>query len=301
MNIAVILTCFNRREKTQESLRHLYAARDYCNSHSGEDKIALAIYLTDDGCTDGTAEAVEALCKGEKLYISRSEGNLYWAKGMCLSWRKALENNEKWDYFLLLNDDTDMMEDCFKLLFDANEYCKKQWGREGIVSGITCDKTDEGKITYGGRIWTNYLLGKDMLLEPKGVPQRCDKANSNIMLVSKEVVDEIGIFFDGFVHGVADYDYSMRAVSKGLPVVVTSKVCGKCDYDHHSEEDIKKKILSMTFAERKAYFENPLHSSADVLLLKKRNTPSRFLLGYIGRMLNLYFPKFYYGISAIRG
>ena len=49
--IAVLLTVFNRREKTIECLKNLFA-QDIPAEYS------IMVYLTDDGCTDGTPEAV---------------------------------------------------------------------------------------------------------------------------------------------------------------------------------------------------------------------------------------------------
>ena len=54
MKIAVLMTCYNRREKTLACLDALQKT----SVSSGD--IQLSIYLTDDGCSDGTAEAVRA-------------------------------------------------------------------------------------------------------------------------------------------------------------------------------------------------------------------------------------------------
>ncbi len=49
--IAVLITCFNRRELTLRCLRSLFAQRT-------PDGYALNVFLTDDGCSDGTGDAV---------------------------------------------------------------------------------------------------------------------------------------------------------------------------------------------------------------------------------------------------
>lgn len=300
MKIATIITCFNRKDKTTRCLECLFASLDEYNSDKENEQIELAIYLTDDGCTDGTADAVRNVCKDRELHIIQGNGHCYWAGGMRLAWRKALEEADRWDFYLLLNDDTFMNVDCIETLIKTHHYCIKEYGKAGICSGITCDTKEKNIITYGGYVWTNYMLGLADIVRPNGAPQRCDMANSNIMLVSHEVVEKIGIFYDGFIHGAADYDYSMQARKKGFPVLVTDKICGLCDYDHHSDEQIKEKILSMNLRQRKDYFANPLHSNHDTMLHKRRNTPQRFVLGYIGRMLNLYVPRLYYFVSDIR-
>lgn len=301
MNIATIITCFNRKEKTLRCLRSLFMAIDEYNAGKEESmQINNFVFLTDDGCTDGTADAIMTEYKERNIDITHGTGKCYWAGGMGLAWRKALKKENKWDFFLLLNDDTYVNESCFDILLETHRYCLSSFNRPGIYSGITCDTVDSSKITYGGYVWTNYFLGHDLLLTPTGIPQLCDKANCNIMLVDASVTKEIGIFWDGYQHSCADYDYSMTARRHKIPVLVTSELCGECEYDHHSEEGIKQKILGMTFSQRKEYFSHPLHSSKDVLRLKRRNTPLRYPIGVIGSFLNLYCPKLYYLLSGIR-
>ena len=53
--IAVLLTVFNRKDKTLECLKHLYVQNGIGVHYDIE------VYLTDDGCTDGTPEAVNSL------------------------------------------------------------------------------------------------------------------------------------------------------------------------------------------------------------------------------------------------
>ena len=87
ISIAVILTCFNRKEKTVQCLRHLFAAASQYNTgHADGEEVHLSIFLTDDGCTDGTADAVKEECEGQELHIIQGDGKCYWAGGMRLAW-----------------------------------------------------------------------------------------------------------------------------------------------------------------------------------------------------------------------
>jgi GT2 family glycosyltransferase len=301
INIATILTCYNRREKTVHCLQNLFEAIDAYNAESEYDEpLHTEIFLTDDGCTDGTADAVQQVCRGRELHIVKGNGQCFWAGGMRLAWSEAMKQQEKWQYFLLLNDDTFVNKECFKYLLEAHKYSLSTYGKAGIYSGITCDTQDKSIISYGGYVWTNYLLGKHKILTPTGSPQPCDKANSNIMLVHASVVKSQGIFFEGYTHNAADYDYSIHAVKHGFPVLVTSSVCGTCDYDHFSEEEKKSKLMNMTLKERKAYFNHPLHSMHDTLVYTRRNLPVRYIMCCVGRFLNLYCPRVYYILSDKR-
>ena len=300
VNLAVLLTCHNRKDKTTRCLCSLKESIQYYNSQN-DDQLVLEIFLTNDGCTDGTVEAAQAVLPDEvSLHVIKGDGNLFWAGGMRLCWREALKRHSEWDYYLLINDDTVMMENLFEELFNAQEYVKEKYSVEGIVSGITCATDDTSKLTYGGDVWVNRFLGTTRRLTPNGKPQMCDFTNANILLVPTKVVDKIGIFIDEFQHGKADYDYSNTARKTGIPVVLTAHFCGCCDYDHIDEKAVARKVTSMNLKERKAYFSCPIHSIRDYLLLVKRTAPMRYPMALFGRMLNLYFPKLYYRLSLRR-
>lgn len=64
MKIAILLTCHDRKEKTLKCLHSLYST--YKNYDT---------YLVDDGCTDGTPEAVMATF--HNVHIIKGNGNLF--------------------------------------------------------------------------------------------------------------------------------------------------------------------------------------------------------------------------------
>ncbi len=299
MKIAVLLTCFNRKDKTISCLTSLYNALNLYNENN-ENKIEISIYLTDDGCTDGTGDEVRNNFSDKNINILQGTGNLYWAGGMRFAWNEALKKHKDWDFYLLLNDDTDLLDNLFKELLETHKYSLDNYKQAGIYSGITSSKSDNNKMTYGGDVWKNRFLGTTTRLKPVGKPQLCDITNANILLVSKEVVDKIGIFWDSYIHGRADYDYSNTARKKGIPVLLTANFCGKCDNDHKSSKEIANAVMKMSLSERKKYFSHPIHSNKDYLKYIRRNMPFRYPMVYLGRLLNVYLPKFYYKLNGIR-
>lgn len=265
-DIAVILTCFNRKAKTIACLEGLYSAQ---KAYS-DAEISLSVYLTDDGCTDGTSQAVRDTFKDKDINIMQGDGNMYWAGGMRFAWKEALKKKDKWDFYLLLNDDTTPMDNMFHELLNAHTYSLQTFGKPGVYSGVTCDIENPNVITYGGAVWVNRFLGTDRRVLPLGIPQIVDKTNANILMVAKAVTEKIGIFYKGYIHGAADYDYSIQAKKHGFTAFITANVCGKCERDHRNWSDERNKILKMNSVERKKYFSNPLHSSNDILTFKKR-------------------------------
>lgn len=299
MKIAVLLTCFNRKDKTISCLTSLYHALDVYNENI-EDKIDLFIYLTDDGCTDGTADAVRNNFANKNITILQGDGNLYWAGGMRFAWKEALKNHDIWDFYLLVNDDTTIGDTCFYDLMEVHQFSLEKYNKQGIYSGITCDPNNKEIITYGGRNVENFIAWRTKKIIPNGVPQLCDLTNANILLIPKSVVDKVGIFWDGYTHIGADFDYSIQCNKKNIPCYVTGRICGYCGFDHRNADEEKNKILSMTLSERKEYFNHPIHSSKDIIKFKKRNTPLRYPFVAIGRFLNLYFPRLYYALDNFR-
>lgn len=299
MKIAVIITCFNRKDKTLACLKGLYESQKEFNDTSKE-RVEIEVFLTDDGCTDGTSNAIRNYFADYKINILSGSGNLFWAGGMRLAWKEALKRHDEWDYYLLLNDDTTIDAQCINELMSSEAYSINEYKKKAIVSGITCSEDNPSIITYGGDIIQNKITGKLVRLGRSSKPQIVDLTNANILLVPKEVVDKIGIFYEGFKHGRADNDYSMLARRKGIPVLITPNVCGICDNDHKDTIKVHNKIINMSQKERTAYFNHPLHSNSDYLLLIRRNMPLRYPVAWIFRMLNTYCPKIYYRINRIR-
>lgn len=301
LNIAVIITCYNRKNKTIACLTHLFEACNSYNSFHTESPIILSIYLTDDACTDGTPEAVKNCCKSYDLHIIPGDGQCYWAGGMRLAWKEALKKRNKWAFYLLLNDDTLVTDNVFEELLNTHQYAIKTFGFSGIYSGITCDIYDKQKVTYGGELFANGKLTESKKVSSALFPQIVNQTNANILLVPKEIVDKFGIFDDGFIHGGADYDYSLRIGRKGFPVLVTSNICGKCKNDHLSGGEEIEKFISMPLADRKEYFKNPTHSDKDYLLYIRRNFPLKYIPCWILRKIRIYKPTLYRTICKKRG
>lgn len=291
------MTCFNRKEKTLSCLTSLFFAID-----TSELEIDASIYLTDDGCKDCTADAIRMTFPGKDITILQGDGTLYWAGGMRFAWKEALKKHGEWDFYLLLNDDVLLMPNVFEELFEAHRYALEHYGRSGVYSGIMCDTEDHSKMTYGGDIRTNGIITvKTTRLYPKGKPQACNVTNANVLLISRPVVDSIGILYKGYIHARADYDYAWMAGKHNFPVLLTSHFCGECTYDHWNTDYLKGKILLMNLHERRMYFRNPLHSNLDQIIFEWRTNPIRVPILILGRFLNIYFPTVYYYLKKVTG
>ena len=278
--VAVLLTCYNRKAQTIACLGSLFEATIPEDLH-------LDIYLTDDGSTDGTGDAVKELYP--RITLLKGSGNLFWAGGMRLAWTTALQT-KPYDAFLLINDDVRLQRDFMINLMKTEEYSLRKRGKTGIYCGTTVDGKS-GDVSYGGsRITTNHIVMRSKLLIPKNKPQECQIANANILWVSKEVVDQIGILDDRFSHGIADYDYSLRAHKENIPVYVAPNVCGICTDDHG--KSWKKGDLPLR--ERIAYLKSPKGLAYnEYLYYIRRHFPMFFPYSFVMLWMKTFFPFFW--------
>lgn len=205
--IAVLLTVFNRKEKTLKCLECLYA----CLPLKG---YAVDVYLTDDGCTDGTPEAIKE--QFAEVNIIHANGNLYWNRGMHTAWKKAAQTQE-YDFFLWLNDDTYLYENALEtLLSDSAEV-----GDQAIICGATCS-AETGEITYGGR-------NKGILTPPEGKMLACRYFNGNVVLIPRYVFKLLGNLDYYYSHALGDFDYGMRAGEAGIGIFQSARFIGTCE------------------------------------------------------------------------
>lgn len=300
VKIAVLLTCFNRKNKTINALRSLFEAeQDFINSTSL--KLQISIFLTDDGCTDGTVDAVRDVVGAHFCQIVKSDGNAFWAGGMRLAWNAALASGSGFDFYLLLNDDTSMKKDSFMQLMQTDAYSVKMFCKHGVYTAFVSDPEDEKLITYGAKVYKNSFLHGAVDLQPTGQPLLCNMPNANILLVSKEVVDKIGILDEKYVHGAADWDYGMKASRAGYPVLTTSGVCGYCEFDHDKGTEEEAKVLKMSVNDRKRFILRPTYYYSDGLRFSYRYNRTKYYLSKFIYYIFVYIPSLYYYIFKKRG
>lgn len=239
MKIAVIITCYNRKEKTLHCLNCLKTELD---KHA----ILFDIHLTDDGCTDGTAELVLKHFPSAQIYKGK---DLYWAGGMRLAWRGAIDKGG-YDYYMLLNDDTFVNE---YLIPDFHE-CLNFHNNPAIICGNTCDSTTK-EPTYVGVKCTNTFTFKGYKVLPNGQPQFIDFIGANVWFIPSQIVKAIGIFPEIYRHGIADNDYCWRAKKAGFELIGTPHYCAYCEADHKAKS--AEELRRMTIKERWNHLNSP--------------------------------------------
>lgn len=208
--IAILLTVFNRKEITLQGLRSLSKAINYLGEGYDFD-----IYMTDDGCTDGTRDAVAK--EFPKVVIVQGDGNLYWSGGMRKAWKAAIDSMIDYDGYLWFNDDVFLYDDALKTLFDA-AYSEKP---ESIISGAFCDVN--GNVSYGGSD------SNGIYREPNGQLQKITLMNGNLVFINRTIYSKLGNIDKVYTHSLGDWDYGIRAIEQGFQLFITPKYVGVCN------------------------------------------------------------------------
>lgn len=225
MKLAVLMTCHNRKEMTLSCLSKLLSQLDKSDK----------VFLTDDGSTDGTGEAISRLRHGG-IEVIHGDGTLYWARGMELAWRTA-QNECEWDGYLWLNDDA-------VLEVDALHRLKSFDDGESIVIGNLCNAA--GNVIYG--------------IREEGL------FTGNCVLVPRKVYERIGMICGKYAHAWADSDYAQRAKRLGVRIVCCG-VVGQTE-GHSNRPNLKGRTLW----ERLRLLRDPKGWNVhDLWLYRKRN------------------------------
>lgn len=208
---ALLLTVFNRKTKTLACLDRVFRQIDGMRS---DERYAFAVYMVDDGSTDGTGEAVSELYP--QVNIIKAGGNLYWNQGMRRAWDEAAKSN--FDFYIWLNDDTLLEDGALATLMETSEFLR----HKSIVVGTA--RAEKGDISYGGRTKSNKIIEPD-----PAIPRSCHMFNGNLVLIPKAVYAAVGNLSAAYRHSFGDYDYGLRARKAGFSCVVAPGYLAVCD------------------------------------------------------------------------
>jgi GT2 family glycosyltransferase len=216
--IAVLLTCYNRKDKTLNCLRLLFA-------HNAPPNVTLDVYLVDDGSTDGTTAAVREIYPDIKILTGT--GNLFWNGGMRLAFEAAMQSD--YDYYLWLNDDTMLYPGALQTLLDTAADLAQQGEEKAIVAGSMQDPQTQ-ELTYGGlrQLGLFYPPFKAQKVPPTDQPQACDMMCGNFVLIPRAVVAKVGNLDAQLTHYAGDWDYGLRAQQQGCSVWIAPGYQGTC-------------------------------------------------------------------------
>ena len=201
--IAVLLTCYNRKQTTLGCLKALRDQHVECD-----------IYLVDDRSPDETGRVVKE--EYPDVHVLLGTGNLFWNRGMHLAWKAASDLD--YDFYLWLNDDTKLKSSALEDMLCVS----MKHSNEVIICGATQDECSLN-FTYGGRDRA-YIP-----IIPNGSDQSIYYMNGNIVLVPRAVYQKVGMLDPYFHHDIGDFDYGLRARKLGVKILSSYDFVGFCE------------------------------------------------------------------------
>ena len=240
MTTAAILTCHNRKDKTQACLASLFQILPDCD-----------VFLVDDSSTDGTSEMISE--RFPTVHLIYGDGNLYWNRGMHIAWKEALKGD--YDYYLWLNDDIVLYSNFTNELLE----CYRLSTYNAIITGLIEDD-NKTRIIYGG-----YDENK-CLVQPSAVLQKVKYMNGNVVLVSKSIVEKIGILDPRYHHDLGDVDYGLMALRNNIPIYATRKAVASGTINPICRE----RKWGVSFVERFKKLYSPLGSNPSICFYFRR-------------------------------
>lgn len=211
--LAVLITCHNRRDTTLSCLKALY-----------QQDVIIDVFLVDDGSSDGTTEAINSYYPD--VNVIEGNGNLYWGGGMRLAFAEAMKHS--YSYYLWLNDDTLLEPQAINNLLDIYENLVQSGYTNSIVVGSTKDAVT-GEPTYGGAAQSKLWYTKKFeFVEPGQTSQECDTFFGNCVLIPDLVAAKVGNIDDVYIHTMGDLDYGLRAGKLGCSIWAAPGFVGTC-------------------------------------------------------------------------
>jgi GT2 family glycosyltransferase len=217
MRVAVLMTCFNRKKMTLAALGSLF-------NQTKMEGLEMSVYLIDDGSKDGTSQSVAEHFPG--VSILQADGSLFWNGGMRKAFAHALTKG--FDGYIWFNDDTHLDEDALHRLLVCAKRMVASVGPAIVVGSVRDPYT--GERSYGGvrRRGAWFRLDFVPQLPDRLDPIRCDTMNGNFIFTPALVARQLGNLDGVFRHQLGDFDYGLRAVKAGIPVVIAPGYFGYC-------------------------------------------------------------------------
>lgn len=235
MKVAVLLTVFNRKETTLKCFRSFFPL---CGELTD---FTFDVFMTDDGCTDGTPDAVRA--EFPQVHIVKGNGSLFWSGGMRTAW-DAAASHDTYDYYLWLNDDVKLYTHALKEIFSLSQ----ELNDNALICGAFCNGS--GRFTYGGCLLDNSCV------IPNGLPQDVVFTNGNLILIPRAIHDVLGNIPKYFRHDGGDNDYGLRAIEHNFRVVTTKTYIGECA-DNPKNKYGKGRKMGVSLWRRLKYLYSP--------------------------------------------
>jgi len=219
--IYIIVPVFNRKSFTRTFLECL-RNQTFRNFQT---------IVVDDGSSDGTAELITA--QFQEVQLLRGSGNLWWTGAINMGIRHALEQAEKTDAILIINDDLEVDSH-----YIGNLHSTLQSMPRTLVGSVVVDIKKPQTIHDGGRI-VNWWYAKFRILNSKRRLSDFDEnhcVDVSLLtgwgtLIPVQVFRTIGLYDDRHFQQCGDTELPVRAQKAGFRLIVSYAAIVKANID----------------------------------------------------------------------
>lgn len=205
----IILTCFNRKEKTTKCIKSII---------DGNKELEFSWVVVDDNSSDGTVDAVKEIVPDAHVLVG--DGGLFWNGGMHKGMKYAHEKIDA-DYYVMINDDVEFAPGIF------DKMAAKLGNEAYVLVGATC--WYKGGLSYGGIKYGEGGRLKFRMVGPDECMAECDTFNANCVFIPKEIFARAGATDPNYTHSLGDFDYGFKIRRMGYKIHVFNEFVGKCD------------------------------------------------------------------------
>lgn len=207
-----ILTCFNRKAKTQNCIRTI------AEYNPGID---FSFVVVDDNSNDGTKEMLADLQKEYSLFVIDGDGSLFYSGGMRRGMAYALEHLEAdFDFLLMVNDDVEFLPGTIEAMTEQSGE------RHGAVI-VGAMKDEEDRHSYGAIKYTRSYRYRQVGIDEWDLT--ADTFNANCVLIPYRAFHECGPIDNHYVHSLGDFDYGLALKRHGFKIYTSRNYCGICN------------------------------------------------------------------------
>lgn len=221
--IIVVLTSYNRREKTVSAITKLIYGNENC---------IFQFVVVDDNSSDGTVECISEI-KNAKLIIEKGDGSLFYSGGMRKGMQIASRLRENFDYALIINDDVEFFDNAIDKMIEQS---KKQ--KDSVIVGTCCD--EEGNLSYGAIKYQKGIKYHTLTIDEWET--LADTFNANCVLIPYNIFIKSECIDSMYIHSLGDFDYGLALKRKGVCIHPSRQYIGICNPNSIENTWLDKKL-----------------------------------------------------------
>lgn len=208
VRLAIVSPVHNRRELTLQCLRSL--------AQIDQTGLDVSIFIVDDGCTDGTAEAIRESFPDVNLVAGT--GELWYTAGTNLGVVAALKH--KPDYVLCINDDSIFDEKCIQRLIECARHNERS-----VVGGLLLLWDQPHRVFQVAPVWKTWKGGwqhwqQQTVWTVPQTPWEVDLIVGNSILYPVAVFAEAGMMNPRVSAQYGDAEYTTRLKKLGWRLII---------------------------------------------------------------------------------